>query len=106
MRKSSPRHFRGTRAGAEIGLPGTDTLGPSLGQLQGSAKSTETGELKLRLTALRLTEDSVRRVAPSDPLGRELAPSPSGVSYQYDGSLKDDGGMGATIASAGICIPA
>jgi hypothetical protein len=36
-------------------------------------------ELKLRLTALRLT---VEGVAPSDPLGREVAYGPTGAVYQ------------------------
>ncbi len=60
-------------------------------------------ELKLRLTALRLT---VEGVAPSDPLGREVAYGPTGTVYQYDGilvatdgSLKGDGSMDAAFVS-------
>jgi hypothetical protein len=67
-------------------------------------------ELKLRLTALRLT---VEGVAPSDPLDREVAYGPTGAVYQYDGilvatdgSLKDDGSMGAAFVSKGESIPA
>jgi hypothetical protein len=67
-------------------------------------------ELKLRLTSLRLTLEGV---APSDPLGREVAYSPMGAVYQYDcilvatdGSLKGDSSMGAAFVSMGERIPA
>ena len=67
-------------------------------------------ELKLRLSDLRLTADGVD---PSDSSGREAAYGPVGPAYQYpgtivatDGSLKDDGRMGAAFVSMGDRIPA
>ncbi len=74
----------------------------------GAAPNQQRAELKLRLTALRLT---VEGVAPSDPLG--MAYGPTGVVYQYDSilvatdvSLKDDGSMDAAFVSMGERIPA
>ncbi len=62
-------------------------------------------ELKLRLQILRLTADGVD---PSDPYGCEAARGPIGTVYRYaglivatDGSLKDDGRMGAAFVSMG-----
>ena len=49
----------------------------------------------------------------SDLLGREVAYGPTGTAYQYDGilvatdgSLKEDGSMGAAFVSMEGCIPA
>lgn len=67
-------------------------------------------ELIHRLAHLRLTAEGVD---PSDPMGREAAFGPSAAFYQNDGiivatdgSLKDDGSMGAAFISAGERIPA
>ena len=67
-------------------------------------------ELIHRLAHLRLTAEGVD---PSNPMGREAAYGPSAAIYQNDGiivatdgSLKDDGSMGAAFISAGERIPA
>ena len=74
------------------------------------ANMQKLAELKLRLSDLRLTADGVD---PSDSSGREAAYGPVGPAYQYpgtivatDGSLKDDGRMGAAFVSMGDRIPA
>lgn len=74
------------------------------------ANQQRRAELKLRLSNLRLTADGVD---PSDSSGREAAYGPVGLAYQYpgaivatDGSLKDDGRMGAAFVSMGGRIPA
>ena len=77
-----------------------------------SAETSQQGraELKLRLSHLRLTVDGVD---PSDSFGREAAYGPAGIAYRYpgiivatDGSLKDDGRMGAAFVSMGDRLPA
>ncbi len=67
-------------------------------------------ELIQRLTDFRLTVESVD---PSDPPGLEAAYGQSGSVYRNDciivatdGSLKDDGSMGAAFVSMGERIPA
>jgi len=69
------------------------------------ANMQKLAELKLRLSDLRLTADGVD---PSDSSGREAAYGPVEPAYQYpgtivatDGSLKDDGRMGAAFVSMG-----
>ena len=66
-------------------------------------------ELKLRLSCLRLTADGVD---PSDSYSREAAYGPAGNAYQFpgiivatDGSLKDDGRMGAAFVSMRNRLP-
>ena len=68
------------------------------------------GELKRRLSHLRLTADGVD---PADPCSGEAAYGPVGRAYRYpgivvatDGSLKDDGRMGAAFVSMGGRVPA
>jgi hypothetical protein len=63
----------------------------------------------LALQNLRLTADGVD---PSDPYGREAAYGPMGTVYRYarlivatDGSLKDDGRMGAAFVLMGNRLP-
>jgi hypothetical protein len=70
------------------------------------ANQQRRAELTLRLSNLRLTADGVD---PSDSSGREAAYGPVGLAYQYpgtivatDGSLKDDGRMGAAFVSMGV----
>ena len=67
-------------------------------------------ELTCCLTDLCLTAEGVH---PSIPLGREAAFGPTGAAYMHDGiiiatdgSLKDDGSMGAAIVSLGERVPA
>jgi ribonuclease HI len=83
------------------------TLWASSGVVESRQKRAE---LIQRLAGLRLT---VEGVDPSDPLGREAAYGPSGAVYRNDGiivatdgSLKDDGSMGAAFVSMGERIPA
>ena len=66
-------------------------------------------ELTLRLSSLRLTADGVD---PSDSYSREAAYGPAGKAYQFpgiivatDGSLKDDGRMGAAFVSMRNRLP-
>ena len=118
--RANPCHVfpRGTRAAAAKGSWRTGKMGTtkilenwSLWASLGAAPNQQRrAELKLRLTALHFT---VEGVAPSDPLGREVAYGPTGAVYQYDGilvatdgSLKDDGSMGAAFVSMGERIPA
>jgi hypothetical protein len=68
------------------------------------------GELKLRLSHLRLTADGVD---PADPCSGEAAHGPVERAYRYpgivvatDGSLQDDGRMGAAFVSMGGRVPA
>jgi hypothetical protein len=63
------------------------------------------GELKVRLSRLRLIADGVD---PADPCSREAAYGPVGRVYRYpgivvatDGSIKDDGRIGAAFVSMG-----
>ena len=117
---ANPCHVfpRGTQAAAAKGSWRTGKLGTTkttedwtLWASSGAAPSQQSrAELKLRLTALHLTTGGV---TPSDPLGREVAYGPTGAAYQYDriivatdGSLKDDGSMGAAFVSMGGRIPA
>ena len=67
-------------------------------------------DLRFRLSRLRLTADGVD---PADPCGCEAAYGPMGRAYRYpgivvatDGSLKDDGRMGAAFVSMGDRLPA
>ncbi len=67
-------------------------------------------ELKLSLQNLRLT--AADGVDPSDPYGSEAAYGPLGTVYRYaglivatDGSLKDNGRMGAAFVSMGNRLP-
>ncbi len=120
--RANPCHIfsRGTRAAAAKGSWRTGKMGTvkilenwTVWASSGAAPNQQRrAELKLRLTALCPT---VEGVAPSDPLGREVASSygPQGAVYQYDcilmatdGSLKDDGSMGAAFVSMGEHIPA
>jgi ribonuclease HI len=117
--EANPVHVfsRGTRAAAARGswrkgiLRATKTaegwtLWASSAAVAGRQRRAE---LKLRLQNLRLTADGVD---PSDPYGSEAAYGPMGTVYQYaglivatDGSLKDDGRMGAAFVSMGNRLP-
>ncbi len=82
------------------------TLWASSGVVESRQKRAE---LIQRLADLRLTVEGVDQ---SDLLGREAAYGPSGAVYRNDGiiatdgSLKDDGSMGAVFVSMGERIPA
>ena len=109
---------RGTRAAAAKGSWRKGTVGAtktaegwtlwaSSAAVSGPQAS---GELKLRLSHLRLTADGVD---PADPCSGEAAYGPVGRAYRYpgivvatDGSLKDDGRMGAAFVSMGGRVPA
>ena len=117
--EANPVHvfIRGTRAAAAKGgwrkgiMRATKTsegwtLWASVAAVTGRQRRAE---LKLCLQNLRLTADGVD---PSDPFGREAAYGPMGTVYRYsglivatDGSLKDDGRMGAAFVSMGNRLP-
>ena len=112
---------RGTRAAAAKGSWRRATLRTvqikekwTLWASYGAAQSTQLrAALKRRLDSIRLTKDGVVPLDLTCPAAREAALGPAAAAYRKegivvatDGSLKEDGAMGAAFVSLGERLPA